>query len=196
MFRRWPVLLILFAFLTANCERRMEAHSLMDTYARLHSAGDIVELLSMHTLDAEFLIPGQTPIRGVAALNELFAWDSVLESSLNFEGIREIGDTIFIERVVEKNLFFSNLGIPAIHYLPGTRFVRNQNRISGVYPAPFDTASEARVVEVFGRILPWLSANRPDDFRRLLPDGKFQYDAGRAERWLEIIREWKDHDAQ
>lgn len=50
----------------------MKPTDLLHHYLALHRAGDVAGLLALHTADSEFIIPGQPPLRGMAALHDLF----------------------------------------------------------------------------------------------------------------------------
>lgn len=160
-------------------------------YVALHRAGDVEGLLAIHTPDTEFLMPGQEPIRGRDALRDLLEWDAVLESQLEMQGIRLEGNTLWVERVVERNRFFQALGLDQVRYGPGTRFVLREGLIAGLYPAQQSEEDLARGRAAYQRLMDWLAADRPDALQRLLPGGKMRYDAESARLWLDVLREWK-----
>ncbi len=54
------------------------------------------------------------------------------------------------------------------------------------------TPTESRLLEQFQDRVQWLSANRPEGHRRLLPDGRFRYDASSARLWLQVLAEWEE----
>lgn len=173
-----------------GCIERSTPGAFIERYVALHRSGDVEGLLALHAADAEFLIPGQQPVRGTEALRALFEWDAVLGSQLIMEGISADGDTILIESIVERNKWFQAIGLAEARHKPGTRIVLREGRILGIYPAAFDDGTQSRVIEQLDRVVGWLSANRPDTLERLLPGGKFRYDAASAGLWLEVLEEW------
>lgn len=168
----------------------MSLLALLAQYVARHSAGDVEGLLALHTEEAEFLIPGQPLIRGRRGLRDLYEWDAVLASALVVDGVSVEGDSLLIEQIVERNRFFAALGLAEVHYQPGSRFVIRNGLLSGIYPARFTAETEARLVEQFGQLFGWLSANRPHDAQRLLPNGKFRYDGAAARLWLDVLAAW------
>jgi SnoaL-like protein len=177
-----------------SCARGLDPGALVEHYVELHRSGDIDELLALHSDDAEFLIPGQEPIRRIAALRNLFEWDAVLKSELFMDSISAEGDTIVVDSVIERNKWFQAIGLSEARFQPGTRMVLKDGRIVGTYPAAFDAETQKRVAAGFERIVRWLRQYRPEALERLLPGGKFKYDAASAKLWLEVFEEWKSSD--
>ncbi len=175
--------------LIVGCVRTKRA--VVQRYVQLHRSHDIDGLLALHTSDAEFLIPGQHPIRGKEALRHLFEWDSVLGSELAMTGLSIAGDTILVDTVIERNRFFRALGLTEVRYQPGTRFVLRNGQIAGTYPAALSEESLKSGIEEYQHLFQWLSANRPDAYSRLLPGGLFRYNASNARLWLQVLAEWK-----
>lgn len=175
----------------AACEEAFDPDAFVQHYVELHRARDIDGLLALHTDDAEFVIPGQNAVRGRKALRDLFEWDAVLDARLEMRDIHMEGDTIRVDTIIESNRFFEALGLPEVRYQPGTRFVLRDGLIAAVHAADLDEETLRRGLPAYQRLMAWLAANRPDDLARLMPDGKFRYDAESARRWLEVLEEWK-----
>jgi ketosteroid isomerase-like protein len=175
----------------AGCTGRRDPAALLERYVRLHRSGDVDGLLAMHTEDAEFVLPGQEPIRGRSALRDLFESDAVLGSELVMAGIHARGDTIVVDSITETSKWFRALGVAQVRYRPGTKFVLRGGRIAGTYATPFDDETRERLAERFELLLRWMRENRPDAVNRLMPGGDFRHDAASARLWLEILDEWK-----
>lgn len=175
-----------------GCSRDPNPVAFVRRYTALHRSGQVERLVALHTVDTEFVIPGQDAIRGTAALRDLFAWDAILGSDLVMDAISAEGDTIRVDLVIERNRWFQALGIAEVRHKPGTRLVLRDGLIRGTYPAAFEDATQRRVADRFGQLVEWLSANRPDVLERLLPGGKFRYDAASAKLWLEVLQGWQN----
>lgn len=175
----------------AGCNKQPDPESFLEHYTKLHRSGNIEGLLELHTADSEFLLPGREPIRGTAALRDLFEWDAELGSELVMSGIHAIGDTIIIDSIIERNRFFRALGIDEVRYKPGSRFILRDGRIAGTYAADFDEESLRRLTENFQVVLKWVREHRSNALEQLLPGGKFRQDAASARLWLEVLADWK-----
>jgi len=185
------VLILIASFCNYGCGKKFEADRFAQKYVELHRSHNVDGLLALHTNDAEFIIPGQRPVRGKNALKDLFEWDAVLGSQLTMSDISMNGDTILINSITERNKFFLFLGIPEVRYQPGTRFVLRNGLIAGTYPSALTEESLKKGVEKYERLIQWLSANRPDTLERLMPGGKLTYNGANAKMWLEMFDEWK-----
>lgn len=190
MLRLGTVLMVLVVLACTGCASQQDPARFLGHYVELQSSRDVEGLLALHTTDVEFLIPGQEPIRGTSALRDLYKWDAVLRSELLMGGIRTEGDTIVIDSIVERNEWFTALGLDEVRYMPGTRFVLEEGRIAGIYPAAFDDETQQRLMERFQPLMNWLGEHRPDALQQLLPGGRFRYDASTAELWLEVLADW------
>lgn len=185
------LLIVLGAWVPAGQAPSIAAAAFVDRYVALHAAGDVDGLLALHHEDAEFVIPGQDPVRGTAALRDLMEWDVALGSVVEMADVRLDGDAVVVDTIVERNRWFELLGVPEVRYRPGTRIVLRDRRIAGVHVSGFDADTQARVMDGFARMHAWLSEHRPADRDRLLPGGRFRYDAASARLWLEVLAAWR-----
>jgi SnoaL-like domain len=188
------VIIALASLLVASCTERPDSKAFVDNYVQTHRSGDVDGLLAMHTGDAEFVMVGQDPIRGTAALRDLFEWDAVLKSDLSMDAVSADGDTIVVDSVTERNRWFRAIGLSVARFQPGTRILLEDGRIAGTYPAAFEDETGRVLGDGFERIVAWLGHNRPDTLKQLLPGGKFRYDAQSARLWLKVFEEWKSSE--
>lgn len=184
------IVIVLALMTIAGCVSQQDPSAFVERYIALHKSGDVEGLLSLHTADSEFLIPGREPVRGTQALRDLFQWDQVLESELVMTGVRSVGDTIIIDSTIERNRWFKALGLDEVQYGPGTRIVLKDGRIVGTYPAAFDDKTRQHLMGRFQSLVQWISEHRADDLDHLLPGQKFRYDAESAKLWLAVLAEW------
>lgn len=185
---------VLVVLMSAGCaspqDPAADPAAFIAEYVRLHRAGDVDGLLALHTADSEFLIPGQAPIHGTAALRDLFAWDAVLGAELAMAGIRALGDTILVDSLVERSRWFQAIGLAEVRYRPGTRMVLYEGRIAATRPAAFEEETRQRLTARFQAFMQWLGQHHPEAGAQLLPGGQFRYDAASARRWLELLTAW------
>lgn len=160
-------------------------------YFQHHNRHDLTGELAFFTDDAVFEMPGWSPLRGKDALRDQFGFDSVLNSEIIVGGLRVLGDTVVIDSITERNDFFRLLGISEIRYLPGTRFIFHAGQIQNVQSAqirPEDMqATSAKIEQVLG----WLRIAHPEFSSDIESGALFQYNAETANRWLQLLREWR-----
>lgn len=163
----------------------------IERYVKLHRSHDIDGFLALHTEDADFFRPGQktNPLHG-AALRDLFEWDMACEAQLEMHGVSTNGDALVIETVIERSKWLRGLGLSELRYDSGTRMVLRDGLIAQTYPAAFSAESKSKLNPEFERLVQWLSANRPHDLERLLPNGQLKQDRASAMLWLDVMGQW------
>jgi hypothetical protein len=188
---RCPLLItvLLGAFLVSCSEPQGDA-SVFRGYLDALNRHAVSEALAFHTSDAEFALPGQTPIRGTEGLRSLLQWDSVLQSTVRFAEAVQIADTLILGPGSERNLWFQGIGLDSVAYAGGTRVVLQGTRIHGIYPAPFQRESATEFEGRYTEFMTWAEREAPEEVARLLPGGLFRYDMQSAEAWLELLREY------
>ena len=135
--------LFLLWIIIDSCSRDVAMIKIFSTYVNAVNQNDVSGALATHTQDAEFIIPGQHPIKGSEKIRSLLQWDSILQSQIMFDDLRVHGDTILAGAGSERNLWLKGIGLDSIAYTPGTRIVFEGELIRGIYPATL--FSESRV---------------------------------------------------
>jgi len=165
--------------------------ALLARYLEAHRSGDIGALLKLHTGDAMFTIEGRPPYSGWESLRELFEWDAALQSELEFSDVNIDGSLLTIGAATGRNRLFRELGVEEVRYRPGLRFKLRGSLIQGIYVPGFDQQSQKAVEAAFQPLIEWLASHDHDALARLMPDGRFRYDAASAAQWLEIVAAWR-----
>ena len=187
--RKWSPLLAIV--LLASCSPPPNDATVFRGYLDAVNRHAVAEALAFHTSDAEFIPPGQAPIRGTAGLRWLLQWDSVLQSHVLFDQAVQIGDTLILGPGSERNRFFEGIGLDSVAYAGGTRVVLEGSLIQGIYPARFLPESAAEFEFRYGEFMTWAGAEAPDELARLLPEGLFQYDPESAEAWMNLLARYQ-----
>ncbi len=147
----------------------------------------IDDALALHTDDAEFILPGQKPIRGLDEMRSLLEWDAAMNARIRFRGIEERGDTLVIASGSERNAWFQGVGLDSIEYGPGLRVVFEGALIRGVYPSALTPESAAAFQTRVGEFFGWAAVEAPEDLRKVMPEGVFRYDAPSARAWIALL---------
>ena len=178
---------LLLAPLLFSCSPASEPEQVLGQYIDAVNGHSVARAVALHADDAEFILPGQAPIRGIEAMTALMQWDSVMQSRIRFGEVERHGDTLIAGRGSEQNLWFRGIGLDSISYASGTRFVFEGTLIKGVYPANLLPESASELDARFGEFVIWASTHAPDDLALLLPDGLFRYDPEAAVTWLSLL---------
>ena len=175
----------------ANCTDRVDREAIFHAYVDAVNRNAVEDALSFHTENAEFIIPGQQPIRGKEAMRALLQWDSVLQSSLVFGAAEEEGDTLTVSSGSERISWFSGIGLDSIAYGPGLRIIFDGPLIRGVYPSALVPSSAAEFEARVGLFMGWAAQEAQEDLGQLMPNGLFRYDAESATAWLDVLARYQ-----
>jgi len=173
------------------CSDAQRLDQLTRQYFEQHNRHDLSSELAFYAEDAVFEMPGWPPLRGKDALRDQFAFDSVLNSEIIVGGIRVLGDTVFIDSLTERNDFFRLLGISEVRYLPGTRLIFDGGQIEKVQSAQIRPEDMQATSENIEQVLEWLRVPHPELSSEIESGALFQYNAETANRWLQLLREWR-----
>ena len=185
-------ILIVIAFTIVGCAGNPDRVAIFQRYVDAVNRKAIEEALSLHRADAEFIIPGQRPVRGTESMRSLLEWDVVMGTHLEFSGFEERGDTLFVASGVESNAWFSGVGLESIEYGAGLRVVFDGDLITGIYPSGLTPDSASEFKAHVGAFMTWAGTHAPDELERLLPEGYFQYDSQSAHAWIKLLGRYKD----
>jgi len=182
---------LFLAFMAVSCDQDVGPEEVFREYLDAVNQNDVSRALAVQTRDAEFVIPGQTPVRGIDGIRSLLQWDSVLQSQVRFGVVERIGDTLIAGPGSERSLWFEGIGLDSLAYEEGTRVVFEGRLIKGIYPAALIPESAAAFELRFGEFMAWATQNAPDELDQLMPGGFFEYSSAAAEGWLTLLRRYE-----
>jgi len=184
-----PALFILTVAM-GGCVRHQPRERLA-AYLEAHNRNDVEATVAFFTADAEFGMDHQFTLKGRDAIHDIVAWDATLKSNISFSEISGNGQVLTVDRIVERNQWFELAGIQEVTYRPGTRIAFEGGQITAIQAAQLSEESIRAVTEAMDKFMPWAAANHPEKIQRILPDGRFAYNAEAATIWLELLRDWQ-----
>lgn len=188
------VLLLLIVVVPA-CSRTPSPETQLANMITAHNRHDVVGELVFFAEDAVFAIPGQTPIVGKAAIRDLFEADSVMNSELIYTDLVVRGDTVIANSVIERNDMLRLLGVPEIHYLPGTRVVFKKGLIQRIEVTRFLQEEWSAMRTDFSNLMAWLQTAHPELLQDIRSGWLSRNTARSAEAWLKLASEWRESEA-
>ncbi len=90
---------------------------------------------------------------------------------------------------IERNDFYTLLGITERHYRLTFRFENDRIREIRLTPA---SDSGTRMSEALEPFLDWAGTRHAGVLDEIYPDGHLVFDGQSAEKWLTLLREWRD----
>jgi len=150
-------------------------------------AGDVDRSMSFLAEDFELRdVAGDQRIDH-EAMPEVLRWNAALNSKLTFSDLEWEGDTVR-GLFTETNDLLDLLGIESRRFKIEFQFSGDLIRQQVLDVMPSDGPSMEKALEPF---LEWASASRADDLQTIYPDGRWVYRASTADRWIELVRDWR-----
>jgi len=178
------------AIATTACGPNPEA--VLESYVAAHNAHDVEGALEYFAENPVFELPGgDVRLEGIAAIRDLESWDATVQSHIEMSEIVRDGQTLIVNRIIERNLWFQSVGIEEVTYTRGTRITIIKGRITSIRAADLSPESIAAITSVMSEFMPWANMNHPRQIGRLVPNGKFIYNAEAAKGWLRLLKEWQ-----
>ena len=154
-----------------------------------HNCHDVKKGLTFYAEAAKFVMVGRWEVEGKDKLRERFEWDAAVNGTLKFMDIKTSGDTVTC-KVEERNHMFKLLGIETIHYEYVT-FLFKKGLIKEVRAKLTPKATKI-IEESFFSFVNWASSKRSQALAELKADGKFLFIKEKAEKWLTLLREYRN----
>jgi hypothetical protein len=161
-------------------ERFLEAYNTYRIPRALELAADDVVLLGL----------GALPIRGRAALDSRMRWDSVVSSQFRAASLKERGDTVIANQLLETSAWLQLLDVGYLEY-ETVSFVFRGSLIAEISFGPLSEGRRQMLERRLEDFLPWARHEYPERLRRIRPGGRFDYHPRRAADWLILLREWR-----
>ncbi len=188
------LLLLAVVALTA-CSKAPNPETQIANMIAVHNRHDVTGQLTFFAEDASIAVGGQTPITGKAALRNLYEADSVMNSELEYAGLVVRGDTVVVSSVVERNDLLRLLGLPEVHYLPGTRFVFRKGRIQMIETTRLDQREWRAMRDSFAALMNWVQSKHPELLKEMDSGRLSGNNATAARGWMDLAEKWRQSEA-
>ena len=183
--------LCLLALIPIACGKGPDLEERAVRMVEAHNQHDVARQLTFYAADATFMMPGENPIVGRAALRDLFEADSVVNSELVFKDLVIRGDTVLVNSITERSDWLRFIGIPESHY--GSRMIFRKGLIHAEELAP-DVEEDRRAYEKgWSDVMGWLSTAHPELVREAQSGWLARYDAKATQAWMKLLGEWQAH---
>ncbi len=181
---------LLLALIPLGCYRIPSLDQRIQQMVEAHNRHDVTLELSFYAEDATFIIPGEKPIVGKAALRDLFESDAVWNSELALKDLVIRGDTV-TSSGTERNDFFRSMGIPEIHYAPGGKIVFRKGLIQRVETGLLEKEDSMAFEKAWSDVMAWLSVAHPELVKEAESGWLARYNARAAQDWMKLLAEWQ-----
>ena len=187
--KNWIFLLLFLVLISSSCHRAVNHLDIIQQKVEAHNRHDITKELSLYADDIVFIMPGENPIVGKAALRDLCEMDSVDNDNLTFKDLTVYGDTVFAT-VIESSDWFRSFGIPEFHYQPGELTIFRKGLIHKVIQAQIVEEDKRTFEKNWSDMIEWLSSTYPELVKEAQSGWLARYDAMSALGWKKLLNEW------
>jgi hypothetical protein len=183
--------LFLLALISIACGKAPSLQQRLQQMVEVHNQHNVTQELAFYADDATFVIPGENPIVGKAALRDLFESDAATNSVLVFKDMVTTRDTVIVNSIKERNDFLRYLGVPELHYAPGTKIVFNKGLIQKTELAPSSEEDEKIFERQWQDVMGWLGAAHPELVKEAQSGWLARHGRKAAHAWMELLAEWQ-----
>ena len=192
MLKLFCAILVTMLLTCCSCSRstdfRDQVVSLFDAINRR----DVAAEMSYFADDVTYIISGDPPYIGKAAVRPLLEWDSVLMTTVDIGGLSVSGDTVTVDSWVENSEWFRLIGVPGTRSLPGSRFVFEKGLIKTVELSG-QVSEDAKALAVhFRAFMIWFVNTHRDRVNEVRDKTFFRFSAQRAADWMQLAGEWRE----
>jgi hypothetical protein len=176
-----------------SCSNKTSPQGIVEAHINAKNAHQVSASMQYIGDDAVLEIPGLGMIiTGKEERRRIAEYDSVLNTILTPSDFTVHGDTVSCS-IIERNDWLAAAGIPAIYY-PTTMHVVKDGMI--VYSSGrMADSSAADIGNVLGEFVPWANENHPEEMDRMMPAGRFIYNAQNGETIVGLLRQWQEATA-
>jgi len=158
-------------------------------YELSHNSHDTEKTLSFLAEDVRYEMVGNWIAEGRHEMRRFEEWDSATSSHIVYVDIHT-NENVLMCKVIERNDWFSLLGIEAIYY-DSVRITYEDGLISEIVS---QQSAESMIAArtAFESFILWAARERPYDLAELMRGIEFVFSGENAGRWLKLLREWRE----
>lgn len=165
----------------------------VNAYAQAYNSHDVEKIMSFYSDDIRFEAVGFFVKEGKEDVQNLTEYDAAVNIHMTISNIKVRGDTATFT-LIESNDWFRLAGIEELIYEPN-RVVFQDGLIKEIR-AEITPESAKTVGKAWQTIMQWASRERSEALAELMPGGKFMYTAESAQKWLKLLKDWREATQQ
>jgi hypothetical protein len=189
MMKKHILSMLVLVIIPAACTRLPSLEQRTLQMVEAHNQHDVARQLAFYANDATFIMPGEKPIVGKAALRDLFEADAIVNSELVFKDLVIHGDTVIVNSITERSDWLRFIGISECHYSSKMIFRKGLIQTDELGP---DAEEDRRAYEKgWSDVMEWLSIAHPELVKEAQSGWLARYDAKATQAWMKLFAEWQ-----
>lgn len=182
----FPLFFVICIFMVLSCSINLEER--VRAYEQVYNSHDFNGIMSFYADDAQFTVVGAFNKTGIEQIRTITEWDTTVKVHMSISDIAVQGDTVTF-KLVESNEWWRLAGIDTVTYYPCT--IIFSNGLIKSIKAEATKESLAAINKVLPGIFSWVAKERSEEYAEVMPGGEFIYTAESAEKWLELLKDWR-----
>lgn len=182
----FPLFFAICIFMVLSCSINLEER--VRAYEQAYNRHDFNGIMSFYADDAQFTVVGAFNKTGIEQIRTITEWDTTVKVHMSISNIAVQGDTVTF-KLVESNEWWRLAGIDTVTYYPCT--IIFSNGLIKSIKAEATKESLAAINKVLPGIFSWVAKVRSEEYAEVMPGGEFIYTAESAEKWLELLKDWR-----
>lgn len=181
-------LLFSFAMVLVSCSPKPKPVDVVKEYEEAYNGYRIHTLLSLLADDVTFEVVGQFAAKSKEDVRQVAEHDFALDIHMSIIRFSTKGDTVFCDWT-ESDDWLKTAGIGDARYTG--RFVVEGGLIQ-LMEGKLTPETDEALSQVLDPLMEWASKERPERLAKMMPEGKFVYNAENALESLALLREWQE----
>ena len=174
--------MLVTAILLAACATDKTA--VVDAYRTAYNAGDVDGVMSLMADDAVFHVIKVFDLEGKEAIRNVAEYDTTLHLVMAMRDLRTSGDTVSC-MLIETNDWLELTGIDSAVY--SAQFVVEGGAITAIR-AESSPSTATAMARAMVPMMGWALGSQPDEFNKLIIDGRMLFNADNAHRIMRLTR--------
>ena len=176
----------------SNCGKQEQNNEqLLAEYIKAANAHDIQKVQSMYS-DSIIWYLGPYTLKGKEEAIAPLRFDKGANTVLQASKVVVIGDTVDFS-LLEKNDVLTAYGINELHHFP--RFIFKDGLVQTILSRKPPAENQVFIDNVTA-FVKWLSANKPVEYKKFWPQGKFNFSEETGKAMPIEIKKWKESKRQ
>jgi hypothetical protein len=188
--KKAPYLYILLVIcLTAILACSSEKKDLVNSFEEAINCHDVDLVMSFYDREVSIVMSGVTNTLFHDEMRPMAEWDAAMNTKVHFRVVDIKGDTVNCVKE-EQSDWFRLFDIDTVLFDPW-QFIIEKGKITAM-SSKLSGKSALAMQYGMKAFTNWASIKHPKELEALMPEGVFTFGTDAANRWLELVREWRE----
>lgn len=179
------VVLIISSFVLSSCGKPPK--EILAAYEQAYNRHDINKIVSFYSDNVVLDLSILSKLKGKENLRNYAEYDSVMNSQIKISDIATSGnESMFVMSLT--NDLYKTIGIDTAKY--SMAFTIEGGKITKM-TGTTTRETDVKIQSFSKKFMLWAAKNKLDELNQMMPDGRFNYTAGNAKKYIDMVLEYK-----